>query len=109
MARWMKPSEELPEVDAGERVVIIVKERMGRGRPFSLQLVILEATETGWYSPDPTYAGYSIEDGCLWSPERSVCEIANVIGEACEHGVQEGDYCEPCNRAYKDAARDLEG
>lgn len=21
----------------------------------------------------------------------------------CEHGVAEGDWCEPCNRAYKDA------
>ena len=22
----------------------------------------------------------------------------------CEHGVAEGDWCEPCNKAYKDAA-----
>lgn len=27
----------------------------------------------------------------------------------CEHGVEEGDWCEPCNRAYKEAAKQKEG
>lgn len=28
--------------------------------------------------------------------------------ETCEHGVPEGDYCRPCNRAYKQAALEAE-
>ena len=24
--------------------------------------------------------------------------------DKCEHGVAEGDWCEPCNKAYKEAA-----
>ena len=27
-------------------------------------------------------------------------------GPVCEHGVKEGDWCEPCNRAYKEAAKE---
>jgi hypothetical protein len=26
--------------------------------------------------------------------------------ESCEHGIAEGEFCDPCNRAYKDAAAD---
>ena len=26
--------------------------------------------------------------------------------DKCEHGVAEGDWCEPCNKAYKEAADD---
>jgi hypothetical protein len=26
--------------------------------------------------------------------------------EVCEHGIREGDWCEPCNKEYKRAARE---
>jgi hypothetical protein len=26
------------------------------------------------------------------------------LPDHCEHGVADGDWCEPCNRAYKEAA-----
>jgi hypothetical protein len=26
----------------------------------------------------------------------------------CEHGVLDGDWCEPCNKAYKEAAKEAE-
>jgi len=79
MARWMKPEEEPPAVYAGDRIVIIVKERATATSPIRPRLVILEATEDGWHSPDPVYAGYSIDDAFLWSTEESVCAIANAI------------------------------
>lgn len=28
--------------------------------------------------------------------------------DVCEHGIPEGDWCETCNRAYKEAAADPE-
>ncbi len=28
--------------------------------------------------------------------------------EMCEHGVDDGEYCEPCNQAYKSAAAEHE-
>ena len=47
MARWMKPTEELPEVNSGDRIVIIVMERPRKGAAIKPTLVILEATEDG--------------------------------------------------------------
>lgn len=65
MPRWMKPDEEMPNVPVGDRIVIIVNERQHERAALSPRLVILEATETGWDSPDPVYGGYSPEDGVL--------------------------------------------
>lgn len=79
MPRWMRPSEEQPNVPVGDRIVIIVNERPHARAALAPRLVILEATESGWNSPDDTYAGYSPDDGVLWATERSVCEIASVI------------------------------
>jgi hypothetical protein len=62
--------------------VIIVAERhhpMTIPWPRKPRLVILEATETGWESPDPTYVGYGPEDGVLWSMEKDVCGIARAL------------------------------
>lgn len=79
MARWMKPSEETPDVTVGDRIAIIVMERAAPGSPIGPRLVILEAIEDGWHSPDPTYAGYSVDDAFLWATESSVCAIAHAI------------------------------
>jgi hypothetical protein len=79
MPRWMKPTEELPEVNCGDRIVIIVRERPRADATLDNRLVILEATETGWYCADDTYAGYSVHDGILWTTEKDVCQIADVL------------------------------
>lgn len=79
MARWMKPTEEMPAVYVGDRICIIVAEREAKGRPLKPRLVILEATEGGWDSSDPTYSGYTVEDAILWAHEGSVTAIASTL------------------------------
>jgi hypothetical protein len=32
--------------------------------------------------------------------------IREAISEQCEHGVRDGEYCRPCNRAYRQAELD---
>lgn len=83
MPRWMKPTEDMPECEAGDRILCIVAEVIDqRVKPTATpRLVILEATETGWESPDPTYGCYTVEDCILWSYERDVCQIAYVAYE----------------------------
>lgn len=76
MARWMKPTEELPCCEVGDRVLVIMRETE-RGK-WVRRLVILEAKEEGWESPDPTYVGYSPEDGQLWAMEKDVVQVAAV-------------------------------
>ena len=52
--------------------------------------------------------------GCPGRPECPVCaaeewfETYKDSCPTCEHGVMEGDWCEPCNREMKSARRDLE-
>lgn len=43
--------------------------------------------------------------------ERLRKEVDRMMGldpETCEHDVRIGDWCEPCNEAYKEAAADPE-
>lgn len=50
------------------------------------------------------------------SPDEALCEemkrrgyeIVKHPADRCEHGVKEGDWCHPCNKAMKDAIRDLQ-
>lgn len=79
MARWMKPEEEMPEVEVGDRILLIVVERAWEKAPLMPRLVILEAEDESWTSPDPTYVGYSPEDGVLWAHEKDVCAIAHAL------------------------------
>ena len=79
MPKWTKPSEGLPECEAGDRILLIVNERTNRQSVRTTRrLVILEATETGWESPDDVYSGYTPEDGEFWSMERDVCLFADA-------------------------------
>lgn len=85
MPKWMKPSEELPgdtrPYEVGDRILMIVAERRKEGEPIKPQLVILEAWELGWKSPDDEdYYGYGPEDAVLWAWERDVCQVAYVLG-----------------------------
>lgn len=64
MPKWTRPSEGLPQCDVGNRILLIVIERLDRRSIRKTpRLVILERTEIGWTSPDAVYAGYSVEDG----------------------------------------------
>ena len=85
MPKWMQTSEEIPEeVEVGDRIVIIVNERPYAGAAIRRRLVILEATEDGWDSPDDTFAGYTPQNGLLWATEKSICEIATVVVDSAD-------------------------
>jgi hypothetical protein len=74
---WQAPNAVYPDdILNGDRIVIIVRERPSAGQPLRDRLVILEATETGWTSPDPYYTGYSPGDGIAWARERDLCIVA---------------------------------
>jgi hypothetical protein len=79
MTRWMRPCEDPGDMTCGDRIVIVVRERATTTAPLQNRLVILEATEDGWHSADPVYAGYSLHDGLLWAKEQDLCSIANVV------------------------------
>lgn len=79
MPKWTKPSEGVPDILCGDRILIIVRECRDFHSPPRPTIVILEATEDGWDSPDDTYAGYSVHDGELWAYERDVAAIADVV------------------------------
>lgn len=66
---WKKP-DVAPELDCGDRIVMVVREVHPLSRKLFDCLVILEAAENGWVSPDPTYGGYDHTDGVCWQYER---------------------------------------
>lgn len=78
MARWMKPEEELPECEVGERVVMIVRERASPRTKMTDSIVVLVAKEGGWGSPDLVYDGYTPEDSILWTYEKDLVKIADA-------------------------------
>lgn len=79
MAKWTRPSEGLPKVWAGDRVAVIVVERPAAGCPLRPFLILLTATEDGWVSDDPTYSGYTPDDGAFWATESDLCRFAMVL------------------------------
>ena len=79
MPKWTKPSEGLPEVEVGDRVIVIVHKRSRWTDPVTFAAVILEATETGWQDAEDT--GYTPEDGVLWTTEKDLCGVAAMLKE----------------------------
>ena len=79
MPKWTAPSEGMPDVYAGERVLVIVMERATDRDPIKPRLVTLEATEDGWRAVEDMYAGYTTFDGVLWTTEKNLCQIAEII------------------------------
>lgn len=77
MAKWMKPSEELPDCDCGDRVVGIVRYREHKRGKLLPHVVVLVAEENGWR--DVEDAGYDIHDCELWTLERDLVQIADVV------------------------------
>lgn len=81
MPRWKNPSEALPsDFYCGDRIIGVVRERNPKTLKFERRLVILEATETGWKSPDETYGGYSIHDCEFWATEKNMLQFAEQYG-----------------------------
>lgn len=79
MPKWTKTADELPsDYEADDRLLLIVAERPDQYSHIAPRLVILEATENGWYSPDSMYAGYTPADGILWAWEEDVADVARV-------------------------------
>ena len=75
--KWWRPCELQPEIDCGDRVLGIVREREFVEKPPRCRLVILEATEGGWR--DIEDQGRSLFDCELWANEDDVVQIADVI------------------------------
>lgn len=75
MAKWMKPEEEQPVVDAGDRVIGIVKDREHATASLKPRIIILTATEDGWKEQD----GYTLHDCKLWTLEKDLASIADAV------------------------------
>ena len=75
MAKWMRPDEEQPEVDAGDRVIGIVKDREHAAASLKPRIIILTATEDGWKEQD----GYTLHDCELWTLETDLVSIADAV------------------------------
>lgn len=76
MSRWMKPEEEMPVCEVGDRILLIIMCRLRQGDPMEPHLDICTATEDGWESE----SGWTPEDALLWSNEKDVCGIAAALG-----------------------------
>ena len=80
MAKWMKPSEELPKCDCGHRVVGIVRYSVpynGGFGPIQPHVIVLVATEDGFR--DVEDGGFDIHDCELWTLESDLVKIADVV------------------------------
>lgn len=77
MAKWMQPTDQLPECECGDRVVGIVRYRDLEGGPVLAHVVVLQATEYGWL--DVEGSGFDIGDCELWTMERDLVSIADVV------------------------------
>ena len=77
MAKWTRPEDGLPECDCGDRVIGIVRYReIGQAKIHPHALVFV-ATEDGW--SDVEDQGYSIGDCELWTLEKDLVRIVDVI------------------------------
>lgn len=70
---WHPASQELPELEVQDRVLVVVREFPFLGAKYKVaRVVILIATETGWDSPDAVYGGYTPQDGIAWMLEKEL-------------------------------------
>lgn len=72
--------DESPSLYVGDRLVIIVHECPYHGAKPRHELVIIQAEENGWSSPDPTFSSYGPTDGVAWAYEGEVLELAKHEG-----------------------------
>lgn len=77
MACRMRPSEELPTCEVGDRIIGIVRYREQENSPLLPHVIILLVLETGYY--DLEDGGYDIHDCELWTMEKDLVKIANFI------------------------------
>lgn len=75
MAKWMVPTEALPTVYVGDRIIGIVRDRETPQAQLKPRIVILTATENGWSEE----SGYTIHDCELWTLESDLVRIADLI------------------------------
>lgn len=74
--RWTSTNTELPDVEAGDRVFVIVVEVLPGHKKPSPRIVTLEALEFGWRAIEDTYQGYTPSDGELWISEKCLCGVS---------------------------------
>ena len=45
-------------------------------------------------------------DRAVRTADALIAELNKPVPEKCEHGIKDGDWCDPCSRAYRAAASD---
>jgi len=71
----MRPEEEHPVVDAGDRVIGIIRDREHAAASLKPRIIVLTATEDGWKEQD----GYTLNDCELWTLEKDLVGIADAV------------------------------
>lgn len=77
MANWTKTSDSLPKCELGDRVIGIVRYRENVLAPIAPHIVVLVALRSGWYDVEDN--GHTIHDCELWTMERDLVGIADVM------------------------------
>lgn len=85
LTKWNKP-EDITGLCVGDRILMVCEERNTFGK-MEKHVVILEATEDGWTSPDETYIGYTPGDGTDWISEKDFRKLL-AIREAGDEEVE---------------------
>ena len=76
---WLSSNEYDPirfNVECGDRILVIIKERKNKRCSIQPKIIILTATENSYESDDSTYNCYTPEDGVLWCLEKDICRYA---------------------------------
>lgn len=80
MAKWMQPSEEMPDCLPGDRVLMIVRERLNGSDKMEDCLIILDYLGGDrWGNSGGAYDYYGPEDGLLWTYEKDLVKIAEIV------------------------------
>lgn len=97
-----------PEISGND-----IADEIADARHAARETVVRRACEAmGWdYKTSPVYAGIrqvALGNAVAISVEK-LHELLDRISPrpgVCEHGVADGDYCQPCNREYKRAEQE---
>ncbi len=57
-----------------------------------------------WTIKTPEYTMPWVAEQCVAAADAIIAELAKPRQESCEHGIADGEFCDPCNREYKLAA-----
>lgn len=79
MVKWYGPDVD-PELECGDRIVLVLQEMNYHGTSLVTSLLILEATEDRWICENEIYLGYTPGDGLCWCYEKSLIDTTRSTG-----------------------------